>query len=62
MAICLMQMFWNLVAGVFVLGGHYHAPTEADADALGNEEDDRDDERPAPNPSPSILAEPSVGA
>ena len=62
MAIRLVQMFWNLVAGVFVLGGHYHAPTEAEADALGSDEEDRDDPQPSPALSPTILAEPSVGA
>ena len=34
MSIRLIQMFWNLVAGVFVLRGGYHAPTEKEASEL----------------------------
>lgn len=39
MSIRLVQMLWNLVAGVFVLRGGYHAPTEKEAHEL--ESDDR---------------------
>ena len=38
MAIRFSAMFWNLVASIFVLRGGYHAPTEAEAHTL--EEDD----------------------
>lgn len=34
MSIRLIQVFWNLVAGVFVLRGGYHAPTETEQEAL----------------------------
>ena len=34
MSIRLVQMLWNLVAGVFVLRGGYHAPTEKEAHEL----------------------------
>jgi len=40
MAIRFSAMFWNLVASIFVLRGGYHAPTEAEAHEL--EEDDED--------------------
>lgn len=39
MAIRFCQIFWNLVAAVFVLRGGYHAPTEQEAQTL-----DQDDE------------------
>jgi uncharacterized protein (TIRG00374 family) len=34
MSIRLMQVFWNLVAGVFVLRGGYQAPTEKEQEAM----------------------------
>lgn len=34
MSIRLIQMLWNLVAGIFVLRGGYHAPTEKEAHDL----------------------------
>jgi uncharacterized protein (TIRG00374 family) len=34
MSIRLIAVFWNLVAGVFVLRGGYHAPSEKEAEAL----------------------------
>ena len=34
MSIRLIAVFWNLVAGVFVLRGGYHAPTEKEQEAL----------------------------
>jgi uncharacterized protein (TIRG00374 family) len=34
MSIRLVQVLWNLVAGVFVLRGGYHAPTETEQEAL----------------------------
>jgi uncharacterized membrane protein YbhN (UPF0104 family) len=45
MAIRLVQMFWNLVAGLFVLRGGYHAPTAAEQHELEAEvEAEHDDE------------------
>jgi hypothetical protein len=37
MSIRLMQVFWNLVAGVFVLRGGYQAPTEKEQEAMDSE-------------------------
>lgn len=34
MSIRFVQIFWNLLAGIFVLRGGYHAPTASEADAL----------------------------
>jgi hypothetical protein len=34
MSIRLIAVFWNLVAGVFVLRGGYHAPSEKEAEAF----------------------------
>jgi hypothetical protein len=34
MSIRLLQMFWNLVAGIFVLRGGYHAPTAKEQEDL----------------------------
>jgi uncharacterized protein (TIRG00374 family) len=34
MSIRLVQVLWNLVAGIFVLRGGYHAPTETEQEAL----------------------------
>ena len=44
MAIRLVQMTWNLVAGLFVLRGGYHAPTEAEQHALEAEVEAEHDE------------------
>jgi hypothetical protein len=41
MSIRIAQMLWNLVAGIFVLRGGYHAPTERE-----QEEMERDDDEP----------------
>jgi uncharacterized protein (TIRG00374 family) len=38
MALRFGQMFWNLVAGLFVLRGGYHAPTAAETEALETDE------------------------
>jgi hypothetical protein len=40
MALRFGQMFWNLVAGLFVLRGGYHAPTEKEQEALETDEED----------------------
>lgn len=37
MSIRLIQVFWNLVAGILVLRGGYHAPTETEQEALESE-------------------------
>ena len=43
MAIRFFQIFWNLVAAIFVLRGGYHAPTEREAETL--EQDEEEDSR-----------------
>lgn len=43
MSIRVVQMLWNLVGGIFVLKGGYHAPTEQEAQAMN--EDSGDEER-----------------
>ena len=40
MAIRFCQIFWNLVAALFVLRGGYHAPTEQEAQTLDQDEDE----------------------
>jgi uncharacterized membrane protein YbhN (UPF0104 family) len=47
MSIRLVQVLWNLVGGIFVLRGGYHAPTEKEAREL---ETDSPDEPPSPPP------------
>jgi uncharacterized membrane protein YbhN (UPF0104 family) len=34
MSIRLVQILWNLVGGIFVVRGNYHAPTEREAEEL----------------------------
>ena len=58
MSIRLVQIFWNLTGGIFVLRGKYHAPTEKEQESV--ESDDADsDERPLeqPSSSPAIAPE-----
>jgi uncharacterized protein (TIRG00374 family) len=44
MSIRLVQMLWNLVGGLFVIRGGYHAPTEKEQQEIeGDDEDDRSD-------------------
>jgi uncharacterized protein (TIRG00374 family) len=38
LAIRLVQIFWNLIAGLFVLRGGYHAPTETEQHELDEDE------------------------
>ena len=38
LSIRLVQIFWNLVAGLFVLRGGYHAPTETEQHELEEDE------------------------
>jgi uncharacterized protein (TIRG00374 family) len=40
MAIRFCQIFWNLVAAIFVLRGGYHAPTEQEAQTLDEDEEE----------------------
>ena len=40
MAIRFFQIFWNLVAALFVLRGGYHAPTEKEAETLDQDEEE----------------------
>jgi len=61
MAVRLGQMFWNLVAGVFVLRGGYHAITEAEKETLETDEPDiaegsstNDSLKPDPTPGEDI--------
>jgi uncharacterized protein (TIRG00374 family) len=66
MAIRLVQMTWNLVAGLFVLRGGYHAPTKAEQHELEAEvesEHDEDDQPAALTSPPARVpaAEPSIG-
>lgn len=57
MSIRLVQIIWNLAAGIFVLRGGYHAPTEKEAHDL---ETDETDTPPSPNP-PGFRVEPTPG-
>lgn len=54
MAIRLVQIIWNLAAGLFVLRGGYHAPTEKEAHEL-----ETDDATPPPG-SPVMPADSSI--
>jgi hypothetical protein len=40
MSIRMVQIVWNLVSGLFVLRGGYHAPTEKEQEALETDEGD----------------------
>ena len=51
MAIRFCQIFWNLVASIFVLRGGYHAPTEKEAETLDHDDDE-------PNPAAPVLVSP----
>jgi hypothetical protein len=61
MAVRLAQVFWNLLAGVFVLRGGYHAPTEAEQHELEVEVDTEDDEDDEPA-ADSLTATPLPAA
>ena len=39
MSIRLVQIFWNLVSGVLVVRGGYHAPTQKEQEALESDVD-----------------------
>ena len=38
MSIRMVQILWNLTGGIFVFRGGYHAPTEEEQNALGEDE------------------------
>jgi len=42
MSIRIAQMLWNLVAGIFVLRGGYHAPTESEQEEMEQDDDEPD--------------------
>jgi len=44
MSIRLVQVLWNLVGGIFVAKGGYHAPTEKEAEEIEQADDDEDDD------------------
>jgi hypothetical protein len=44
MSIRLVQIFWNLVAGIFVLRGGYHAPTAVEQHELEDDGQDTDNQ------------------
>lgn len=50
MSIRLTAIFWNLLAGIFVLRGGYHSPTEAEQHEM-----DEDDPEPAAEPIQPML-------
>jgi uncharacterized protein (TIRG00374 family) len=52
----LTQIFWNLLAGVFVLRGGYHAPTEAEQHEL-----DADAPSPDAPAAPATAGSPAAG-
>jgi uncharacterized protein (TIRG00374 family) len=56
MSIRLVQILWNLVAGVFVFRGGYHAPSEKEQESL--QSDTPDDTSPAPTAFPVAAPEP----
>ena len=54
MSIRLVQIFWNLWGGIFVLRGGYHAPTVKEQESIEN--DDADDSPPkSTNAHPGIA-------
>jgi uncharacterized membrane protein YbhN (UPF0104 family) len=57
MSIRLVQVLWNLVGGIFVLRGGYHAPTETEAREL-----DTDSPGEPPPPPPAERSEASATA
>ncbi|QOV90734.1 lysylphosphatidylglycerol synthase transmembrane domain-containing protein [Humisphaera borealis] len=60
MSIRLVTIFWNVLAGIFVLKGGYHAPTEAEQHELeddGKEADTGSVPRPAPATNDVVAAD-----
>ena len=60
MSIRLVQILWNLVGGVFVVRGGYHAPTEREAHEVEDAPDE--DAPPSPPPPPEPPASDSLVA
>lgn len=56
MAIRFCQIFWNLVAAIFVFRGGYHAPTSKEAESL--EQDDESESASAPADAEPVLVNP----
>ena len=59
MSIRLVQIFWNLVGGIFVLRGGYHAPTEKEQESVESDDADADDDERHPleeTSSPAAVA------
>jgi uncharacterized protein (TIRG00374 family) len=50
MSIRLVQIFWNLIGGIFVLRGGYHAPTDKEQEALTTESEAGPDASALPQP------------
>jgi uncharacterized protein (TIRG00374 family) len=48
MAIRFSQIFWNLLASIFVLRGGYHAVTETEAEELEHDQEEAEPSRPVP--------------
>src|SRR6185437_12837677 len=56
MAIRFCQIFWNLVASLFVIRGGYHAPTEKEAETLETDEEEARASEPKPNAMARFVA------
>jgi uncharacterized protein (TIRG00374 family) len=61
MSIRLVQIIWNLAAGVFVFRGGYHAPTEKEQEALESDAENTS-RTPGAAPAPGAAAGFPVGA
>ena len=48
MAIRFAQIFWNLLASIFVLRGGYHAVTETEAEELEHDQEEPEASQPVP--------------
>ena len=56
MSIRLVQIFWNLSGGYFVLRGGYHAPTDSEQKAVEADDDDDDDSPELPGATAPVPA------
>jgi uncharacterized protein (TIRG00374 family) len=59
MSMRLTQIFWNLLAGVFVLRGGYHAPTEAEQHELEVDEPTASELPPPPSDTSQRTTDPA---
>jgi uncharacterized protein (TIRG00374 family) len=57
MSIRLTAILWNLVAGLFVLRGGYHAPTEAEQHELDADAPEATGDAPAPSAVPAVATD-----